>query len=51
MITKNLILRSARSARLEGWATVALWGPCFETAAARPPQHEVGLLAKGATSC
>src|ERR1041384_567422 len=37
-----LILRSARSARLEGWRHTRSPRPCFETAASPPPRHEGG---------
>src|SRR5262245_33919851 len=37
----DLILRSARRARLEGWRRARRSRPSFETAATRPPQDEV----------
>src|SRR5262245_19037988 len=44
----DLILRSERSERLEGWRHALSRGPSFETAAARPPQDEVR---RGCRSC
>src|SRR5712664_3634427 len=40
--SETLILRSAHSARLEGWPRVHALCPSFETLASQAPQDEVG---------